>query len=119
MLRHIVVLDGGDVMFTGLRAASSGAPDNRLGGRRAALLFSTSTIVGDERAIDAAQAGLGDEQLAATVPFLQPAVVPREDRKGIKGVKKSSRRSAPRSPPRPGSRSPRSSSCVACRGVRL
>ena len=85
---HIVVLDGGDVRFTGLRAASSGAPDNRLGADRAALLFSTSTIVGDERAIDAAQAGLGDEQLAATVPFLQPAVVPREDRKGIKGVKK-------------------------------
>jgi uncharacterized membrane protein YbhN (UPF0104 family) len=75
-------------MFVGLRAASSAAPPNRLGGDVATLLFSTAQIVGNDRAIEAAATALGTQQLAENVPYIQPSLVPREARHGLKGAKK-------------------------------
>ena len=86
--QHIVIHDDGSVMFTGLRGASSAAPPNRLGGDVATLLFTTAQIVGNDRAIDAAATALGSEELAENVPYIQPSLVPREARHGLKGAKK-------------------------------
>jgi uncharacterized membrane protein YbhN (UPF0104 family)/tRNA A-37 threonylcarbamoyl transferase component Bud32 len=86
--RHLVVNAAGSVTVVGLRAGSSAAPANRLGGDVATLLYSTSQIVGDERAVAAATAVLGNDAMAASVPYIQPALVAREVRKRAKGVKK-------------------------------
>jgi uncharacterized protein (TIRG00374 family) len=86
--RHIVVDADRSIRFVGLRAGSTAAPANRLGADVATLLFSTSLIVGNDRAIAGATAGLGIQQLAENVPYIQPALVPRETRRHIKGVKK-------------------------------
>lgn len=84
---HVSVGTDGAVVLVGLQAASSAAPRRRAGADVATLLFATATIVGEERAVAAALAGFGRDGLAASVPYLQPAVVPREVRKGVKGVK--------------------------------
>jgi len=86
--QHIVIHDDGSVMFIGLRTASSAAPPQRLGGDVATLLFTTAQIVGNDRAIDAAATALGVQQLAGNVPYIQPSLVPREARHGLKGAKK-------------------------------
>ncbi|MFA5884124.1 MAG: lysylphosphatidylglycerol synthase transmembrane domain-containing protein, partial [Acidimicrobiia bacterium] len=86
---NVWVPDDGTIAFVGWRTASAAAPRSRLGADVATLLFTTAEIVGDDRAIAAAVAGLGKEDLAASVPFLQLGVVPRDLRKGSKGVKKS------------------------------
>jgi uncharacterized membrane protein YbhN (UPF0104 family) len=86
--RHVVVKSDGSVIFIGLRTASSAAPPNRLGGDVATLLLSTAQIVGNDRAIEAAATALGVKQLADNVPYIQPSLVPREARRGVKGAKK-------------------------------
>jgi len=86
---NVYVQDDGAVTFVGWRSASAAAPRNRLGTDVATLLFTTSLIVGNDRAVAAALAGLGQDDLAASVPFVQPPVVRRDLRKGLKGVKKS------------------------------
>ena len=60
------------VAFTGLRAASSASSAGRLGGDVAALLFSTASIVGDERA-DRRRAGRARERGARGERPLPPA----------------------------------------------
>ena len=85
---NVYVQDDGAIVFVGWRNASAAAPANRLGTDVATLLFTTSLIVGDDRAIAAVLAGLGPEDLAESVPFIQPPVVRRDLRKGRKGVKK-------------------------------
>ena len=47
----------------------------------AELLASTSQIVGNERAVTAALAGVGADELAAALPVLQPAALSRELRR--------------------------------------
>ncbi len=86
---NVFVDDAGEVAFEGWRNASVAAPRNRLGTDVATLLFTTSLVVGDDRAVAAATAGLGVEELGASVPFIQPPVVRHDLRKGLKGVKKS------------------------------
>lgn len=81
--------DDGSIVFAGWRNASAAAPSNRLGADVATLLFTTSVMAGDDRATAAAFAALGKEELAARVPFVQPAVLPHDLRKGRKGVKES------------------------------
>lgn len=85
---NIVVRDDGSVVFLDWRRSSAAAPRNRLGADVASLLYATSRVVGDDRAIAAALAGLGKDDLAASVPFIQPTIVPREVRRGQKGVKR-------------------------------
>ncbi|GMU77504.1 MAG: membrane protein [Acidimicrobiia bacterium] len=86
-VEHVHFTADGAVTLTGFRTSSTAAPRGRLGADLATLLFSTAGMVGNERAIAAALAGLGDHELAAAVPFLQPGVVPRDARRGVKGVK--------------------------------
>lgn len=85
---NVIVEGDGKVAFVGWRNASAAATRNRTGGDVATLLFTTSLVVGEDRAVAAALAGLGKDDLAASVPFVQPAVVRRDLRKGQKGVKK-------------------------------
>jgi len=85
---NIAVQDDGSIVFLDWRRASAAASRNRLGADVAALLFATSLVVGNDRAVAAALAGLGKDDLAASVPYIQPTIVPRELRHGQKGVKK-------------------------------
>ena len=85
---NVVVQDDGSIVFVGWRNASAAAPPDRLHADVATLLFATSLIVGDDRAVAAACATLGKDELAAAAPFIQTPVVPRDVRSGVKGVKK-------------------------------
>ena len=85
---NVFVEDDGSIVFAGWRNASAAASRSRLGADVATLLYTTSLIVGDDRAVAAARGALGQAELAASVPFVQPPVVRRDLRKGQKGVKK-------------------------------
>ncbi|MBM3660241.1 MAG: flippase-like domain-containing protein [Actinobacteria bacterium] len=85
---NVYVQDDGGVVFVGWRNASAAAPRNRLGTDIATLLYTTSLVVGADRAAAALTATFDKEELAAAVPFLQPPVVRRDLRKSQKGVKK-------------------------------
>ena len=85
---NVFVQDDGSIAFAGWRNASAAAPQNRLGSDIATLLYTTSLVVGDDRAVAAALGALGKDDLAAAVPFVQAPVVRRDLRKDQKGVKK-------------------------------
>ena len=51
---NVYVQDDGSITFVGWRSASAAAPRTRLGADVATLLFTTSLVVGDDRAIAAA-----------------------------------------------------------------
>jgi hypothetical protein len=72
---HLVMTDDG-IAVVGLDSATLLATDEALQADRAQLLMTTATLVGDERAIEAARANLGDEGLAACLPVLQTAALP-------------------------------------------
>jgi uncharacterized membrane protein YbhN (UPF0104 family)/tRNA A-37 threonylcarbamoyl transferase component Bud32 len=84
---NVYVQDDGSIVFVGWRNASVAAPRHRLGADVATLLYTTSLLVGADRAVAAALRALGKDELAAAVPFVQPPVVRRDLRKGQKGVK--------------------------------
>jgi uncharacterized membrane protein YbhN (UPF0104 family) len=50
---------------------------------RAQLLASTALAVGPERAVRAAHAALGDDDIAAMLPYLQPAALTRSTRRAL------------------------------------
>jgi undecaprenyl-diphosphatase len=60
--------------------ASTTASDERRSADVAELLYSTSTIVGQDRAVAAALRGVGAEGVLASLPFLQPVALGREVR---------------------------------------
>ena len=84
--RHLAVTGAGPVV-TGFTAASSAAPEGRRAADVANLLATTATLVGTERAVGAARAGLGDEELGAALPYLQPGVLTRDVRATVKHPK--------------------------------
>jgi uncharacterized protein (TIRG00374 family) len=65
----------GEVAVADFASASSSAPPDELVTDRAELLVSTALLVGHERALRAAEKGLGAAGLAATLPFLQSAAL--------------------------------------------
>jgi uncharacterized protein (TIRG00374 family) len=70
-----VYLDGGEPVISGFEAGSLWAGEARLGVDVAELLVSLAAMVGVERSVQAAKAGVGDVALAASVPYLQlPAI---------------------------------------------
>ena len=63
--------------FHELNAGTMNATSTDRGRDVVALLFSTAALVGPDRAVAAARAGLGDDALGAALPFLQlPALEP-------------------------------------------
>jgi glycosyltransferase 2 family protein len=79
--RHIVVGDGGPALVGFERASVSGSP--ALAAREVAeLLASTANLVDPQRAVGAAVSGIGAEAIAAALPWLQPAALSRETRRG-------------------------------------
>jgi glycosyltransferase 2 family protein len=77
---HHVALGPNGVAFLDFDHASGTALASRRAADVAELLASTSQIVGNERAVAAALAGVGAEQLKAALPVLEPAGLSREIR---------------------------------------
>lgn len=71
---HVVVA-GDQPWIVGFDDAEVTADPHRTAADVAQLLASTAALVGDERAVRAAVAGLGRPPLARALPFLQPAVL--------------------------------------------
>jgi uncharacterized membrane protein YbhN (UPF0104 family) len=60
------------------------ASDLRINLDRAQLLITTAALAGPERAVRVARQNLGDGVLVSILPILQPIVLPRETRLGLK-----------------------------------
>ena len=71
--RHIMVVPGAATVVD--FSASSTANSMRQAEDVAELLVSTADIVGNERAIAAAQRGIGSDALVATLPVIQPGAL--------------------------------------------
>lgn len=52
------------------------------------LLFATAALLGPERAVEAAQAGLGNDKLAECLGYLQPPALTARERRSVKGSTK-------------------------------
>jgi undecaprenyl-diphosphatase len=73
-----VVVDGATVGIGDFEFASGAAATGRRAADIAELLVSTALLVGDDRAVDAARAGLGDAAIIEALPYLQPAALSRD-----------------------------------------
>ncbi len=71
---------GAGVAIEGFENATGAAATGRRAADVAELLVSTALIVGNDRAVAAARAGLGDPALVEALPFLQPAALSHEMR---------------------------------------
>jgi glycosyltransferase 2 family protein len=72
--RHILVADGSP-MVAGFDWAATSARAAQLSADVAQALAATAAVAGPSAAAAAARAGIGDERLAAALPFLQPAAL--------------------------------------------
>jgi uncharacterized membrane protein YbhN (UPF0104 family)/tRNA A-37 threonylcarbamoyl transferase component Bud32 len=77
--RHLVITPRG-VGIEDFSRASGAASEERRGADVAELLASTAAIVGIDRAVKAAVAGLGKQPIADALPFLQTAALSHEAR---------------------------------------
>jgi uncharacterized protein (TIRG00374 family) len=72
-----VALDGDVAVISDFQAGSLSATDARIAIDVAELLVSAALLVGVDRSVGTARSGLGDEALAAAIPYLQlPALSP-------------------------------------------
>jgi undecaprenyl-diphosphatase len=79
---HIVVTAQGPALVAFTRA-STGDFERRRGRDVAELLTATAAIVGEERAVTACVAIIGQTGLVAAIPFLQPAAIRRQTRSAL------------------------------------
>ena len=77
---RLVVRADGSVALADFGGAKVAATHNALMRDRAQLLVTTALVVGTDRAVAAADRGLGTDGLADVLPFLQPAVLDRATR---------------------------------------
>ena len=70
-----VVVDGTKLGIGDFEYASGAAATGRRAADVAELLVSTALLVGDDRAVAAARAGLGDDPIVEALPYLQPAAL--------------------------------------------
>src|SRR4051794_17516754 len=73
-----VVVDGTKIGIDGFELATGAAATGRRAADVAELLVSTSLIVGTDRAVAVAHAGLGRDAIVEALPYLQPAALSRE-----------------------------------------
>jgi glycosyltransferase 2 family protein len=74
----------GDVGFLDFGAGTVAPTALQLATDRVQLLLTTASLVGSERALAAAAGALGDDQLAALLPYLQPGALTTSLRKALK-----------------------------------
>jgi uncharacterized membrane protein YbhN (UPF0104 family)/tRNA A-37 threonylcarbamoyl transferase component Bud32 len=82
-----VRISDGHAMIVNFRESSTAAPDERIQGDVAELLSSLASRIGTERAVTVARRGLGDDALAAALPYVQRSAVSTEGRKSIPSKK--------------------------------
>ena len=75
---HVMLGPAGVALFDFDRASGTTTTSSRRATDVAELLASTSQIVGNERAVAAALAGVGADEVTAALPVLQPAALSRE-----------------------------------------
>jgi uncharacterized membrane protein YbhN (UPF0104 family) len=80
---NVRLLDDGDVGLVDFALASSSAPLERCRIDAVELLAATAALVGPDRACAAAARALGDDELAAVLPMLEPAAVSAATRRDI------------------------------------
>jgi hypothetical protein len=85
---RILVGDDGTVAFADLDSAGVTADDYWRNCDVAALLTMTAPVVGNDRAVAAAVAAVGPERLAAAIPLVQPAALPKAIGRGEKHLGK-------------------------------
>jgi uncharacterized membrane protein YbhN (UPF0104 family) len=73
-----VTVEGDHVGIADFEWASGAAGTGRRAADVAELLVSTAVVVGDDRAVAAARAGLGDDVVIEALPYLQPAALSRD-----------------------------------------
>jgi undecaprenyl-diphosphatase len=76
---HVVLSPDGPGLVD-FRAATATAAPARAAADVADLLAGTAAVVGEQRAVDAAVAGVGRDSLRLALPFLQPAALSRQTR---------------------------------------
>ena len=87
-LDAVAVDDDGRAWLRRLQAASLDAPDALLMTDRATFLVECTLAVGAERAVAACRAGLGDDGMRATLPYLQVPALPLRTRLRLRGTEK-------------------------------
>jgi undecaprenyl-diphosphatase len=75
--RHVVLTSAGPSL-TGFDSATATAAPGRAGADVAELLAGTAAVVGEQRAVAAALAGVGPDALRRSLEFLQPAALSRD-----------------------------------------
>jgi uncharacterized membrane protein YbhN (UPF0104 family) len=90
---HVVLTSAG-LGIDGFELATGAAATGRRAADVAELLVSTAQIVGNDRAVAAACAGLGDAALVEALPYLQPAALSHEMRPDRKHRKERSKQIA-------------------------
>jgi uncharacterized membrane protein YbhN (UPF0104 family)/tRNA A-37 threonylcarbamoyl transferase component Bud32 len=85
--QHLLLQPDGRVAIVDFAHAAPHAPPERVARDGAALLASTAALVGNERALAAAQRSLGNDGLDEVVHFLTPVALPPETRKAIPQAK--------------------------------
>ncbi len=70
-----LVVSGGRVVMIDLATARLAAPESDRNVDVAELLVATAVLVGPERALGSARAVIGDDELTAALPYVQPAAL--------------------------------------------
>ena len=85
---RILVDDTGTARFVDLGTAEITTDDYWRNRDVASLLTATALLVGNERAVPAAVTAVGKEALAAAIPLVQPAALPKATGRGVKHLGK-------------------------------
>lgn len=86
--RHVVLATSGAVELTDLDQSDVGGQRYWRDRDVATLLMTTAQLAGNDRAVSAARQALDTEAIAAALPLIQPASVPREVARGRKHLAK-------------------------------
>jgi len=80
--------ESNSIEFTDLATANANPEVDEFLSDQVALLVTTAELTDRDRAIEAAERSLGNEGLAALLPFLQMTALPKANRKSIEGARK-------------------------------
>lgn len=84
--RRGILVVGDDAMFADVAHANLLAGGEEIHADRAQMLVTTALVAGMERAIDAARRSLGDDDLTATLPFVQAAALTRALQRDVRAA---------------------------------
>jgi uncharacterized membrane protein YbhN (UPF0104 family)/tRNA A-37 threonylcarbamoyl transferase component Bud32 len=86
--QHIVVAPNGSPRLADFQTGSASAKAQAVLADRAQLLVTTALLAGDDRAVSAAMAAIGDDGLAEVLPYLQPAALTHATRRSLKDAQR-------------------------------